>query len=742
MKLTEGLNDMQKAAVLQTEGPLLILAGAGSGKTKVLTHRMAYLMEEKHVDPFRILAITFTNKAAKEMRTRVDNLSGASARYVWISTFHAMCVRMLRRNINALGYDNAFTIYDAEDAKTEIKGIIEYLNLPKETFKPRAVLGTISKAKNEMITAENYFPGDYYEENVKKVYTRYEKVMKQNNALDFDDLLLKTVELFKKAPEVLKMYQKRFQYIMVDEYQDTNSVQFELVRLLAGGYENLCVVGDDDQSIYKFRGANIKNILNFEKRFPGARVIRLEQNYRSTKNVLNAANAVIRHNTKRKEKTLWTENEAGEPLTLLRLDSAIEEAREVRRFIEDDKAEKRFDYKDVAILYRTNAQSRAFEEEFLMRNIPYRIIGGVNFYSRMEIKDILSYLRLMLNPRDDLSARRIINKPRRGIGAKTVSRIADYASSQGISFMEAVDEADKIPSLGRSASKVADFRILMQGLIKKSFTLRPSDIVRFVIKVTGYEESLVKEGTEEGAERLLNMQELVNKAVEFEKTAEEEETEISLANFLEEVSLVADIDKFDAEEDYVTLMTLHSSKGLEFPKVYLVGLEDGLFPGAPSCMSPLLDDMEEERRLMYVGLTRAKKALVLSSAKSRMIMGQIHQNPISRFVEEIPEDLIDDSAFQLDPFRDVRKTPEKTTVSDIFTSVPYKAPLERPVKNFGSAKGHPDYDTGDRVRHQKFGDGTVLGMIQGGRDYEVTVKFDTAGEKKMFAAFANMQKID
>ena len=566
MSIYDTLNTEQREAVFHTEGPVLILAGAGSGKTRVLTHRIAYLIEEKGVNPWNIMAITFTNKAAGEMRERVDKIVGFGAESIWVSTFHSSCVRMLRRFIDRLGYDTNFTIYDADDQKTLMKDICKRLNIDTKVYKEKAILAAISSAKDELISPEEYElqnMADFSKKKVILAYKEYQKELKKNNALDFDDLIVKTVELFQSCPDVLEYFQERFRYIMVDEYQDTNTAQFKFVSLLASKYQNLCVVGDDDQSIYKFRGANIGNILGFEKVFSNAKVIRLEQNYRSTQNILNAANQVIQNNMERKRKTLWTENEEGEKLHFRQFMNAYEEAEYVVGEISKKVREGDGEYRDFAVLYRTNAQSRLFEEKLLMANIPYKLVGGVNFYARKEIKDLLAYLKTVDNAKDDLAVRRIINVPKRGIGATTLSRVQDYASERGIGFYDALREAEQIPSIGRAAVKVEPFVTFIQTLRSKQEFLSPSELLKDIIESTGYVEELRNEGTDEAEARIENIDELITKVVSYE----EENEAPTLSGFLEEVALVADIDSVDGDDNQVLLMTLHSAKGLEFPYV-------------------------------------------------------------------------------------------------------------------------------------------------------------------------------
>ena len=622
MSLLDALNEPQRQAVMATDGPLLILAGAGSGKTRVLTHRTAYLIEECGVNPYNIMAITFTNKAAGEMRERIDQMVGYGSESIWVCTFHSTCVRILRRYIDRLGFGTNFTIYDSDDQKTLMKDICKRLEIDTKMYKEKMFLSAISSAKDELIDPiefETRAAGDYVKRKQTQVYREYQQALKQNNALDFDDLIMKTVELFKLDKEVLASYQDRFRYIMVDEYQDTNTAQFELIRLLALKYQNLCVVGDDDQSIYKFRGANIYNILNFEHHFPDATVIKLEQNYRSTQNILDAANAVIANNQGRKEKRLWTDNGAGDKITFEQLDTAAEEADFVARDIARRVRKGEYQYKDCAILYRTNAQSRLFEERFITANIPYKIFGGVNFYARKEVKDLLAYLKTIDNGQDDLAVRRIINIPKRGIGAASINKVALYAQEQEISFYDALCVAEQVPGLGKAAAKIRPFVLFIQSMKAKAKLLSVADLLQEVIETTGYVRELEAEGTDEAEARIENIDELISKAVDY---AEGEEAP-TLNGFLENVALVADIDSFDENSDYVVLMTLHSAKGLEFPNVYLAGLEDGLFPSYMSITSDNSQaEIEEERRLAYVGITRAKKNLTITSARVRMVRGQ------------------------------------------------------------------------------------------------------------------------
>ena len=743
MSIYDTLNPPQREAVAQTEGPVLILAGAGSGKTRVLTHRIAYLMDEKGVNPWNILAITFTNKAAQEMRERVDKLVGFGSESIWVSTFHSACVRILRRHIDNLGYDTNFTIYDTDDQKSLMKDVCRKMNIDTKIYKERSLLAQISHAKDELLTPDDMemkAAGDYNMKKVASVYREYQAALRKNNALDFDDLIVKTVELFEKCGAVLEYYQERFKYIMVDEYQDTNTAQFKFISLLAQRYQNLCVVGDDDQSIYKFRGANIGNILGFEHVFPDARVIRLEQNYRSTRNILNAANQVIANNTERKAKTLWTENEEGSKVHFRQFLNAYEEAEYVAGEIGKLKRNGLGNYRDCAILYRTNAQSRIFEEKFIAANIPYKLVGGVNFYARKEIKDLLCYLKTINNARDDLAVQRIINVPKRGIGATTLGRVQDYADNMGISLYEALRVAEEVPSIGRSLSKIDGFVTFIQMLKSKADVMTVEEILQEVIDSTGYVAELEAEDTEESRARIENIDELISKTVAYQEAMEEQNQPATLSGFLEEVALVADIDTVDPDQDYVLLMTLHSAKGLEFPKVFMVGMEDGIFPSHMTISYGNDGEMEEERRLCYVGITRAMKDLTLTCAQQRMIRGETQYNRVSRFVREIPRELVDlgHTIQEKKPkVEELIPTPAKySKMKEILQGRNYK-PREFKVTKANSL----DYEVGDTVRHIKFGVGIVKEIVEGGRDYEVTVEFDKVGVKKMFASFATLKKI-
>lgn len=748
MSIYDKLNEQQKEGVFTTEGAVLILAGAGSGKTGVLTHRIAHLIDDLGVNSYNILAITFTNKAAKEMKERVDRLVGMGADSAWIMTFHAACVRILRRYICRIGYDNNFTIYDTDDQKSVIKDILKRKNLDPKQYKDRTILSVISNAKDNLISPDDMYQssgGNYNTMKTAEIYREYQEQLKKNNAVDFDDIIGLTVKLFNEDKEILRYYQERFRYIMVDEYQDTNRAQFNLIRLLAGGHGNLCVVGDDDQSIYKFRGADINNILDFEKYFNDAKIIKLEQNYRSTQKILDVANEVIKNNAGRKDKRLWTSVKDGTKVIFNVYENGYEEARGIAEDIAHRHLHDRKDYSDFAILYRTNAQSRSLEEKLIEKNIPYRIYGGINFYARREIKDILAYLKTIDNARDDLAVKRILNVPKRGIGAASVAKVDDYAYENDITFYVALRQAKEVPGLQRAVSKVEGFVTQIEVLKSKSQYIGVGKLIEEIIETVGYSDYIdaESESDEQATERRQNIDELISKAVQYEETVDEP----SLSGFLEEVALVADIDNLDENNDMVSLMTIHSAKGLEFPIVYLAGMEDGLFPSYMSISTGDESDIEEERRLCYVGITRAKETLIMSAARMRTVRGETQMNRTSRFVREIPKELLAESAQML------KKNSE-------YSSITGKDHMELPIRKRGQVAFNsyqreaisntvfdkktdsaPDYVVGDRVRHIKFGEGTVADMINGGRDYEVTVDFDTAGQKKMFAGFAKLVKI-
>ena len=745
-ELLAGLNDKQKEAVLHFEGPLLILAGAGSGKTRVLTHRIAYLIEEHQVPPYHILALTFTNKAANEMRERVNNIIEYGAGSIWVSTFHSTCVRILRRVIDHLGYDNAFTIYDSDDQKSLMKDICKQLNIDTKKYKERTFLNAISSAKDELKTPEQYADEVAKEYNKKifgRVYKEYQKRLKQNNALDFDDLIMLTVQLFRQNAEILNHYQERFPFILVDEYQDTNTAQFTLLSLLASRYQNLCVVGDDDQSIYRFRGANIHNILNFEKIFPATKVIRLEQNYRSTKNILAAASGVIKHNSMRKEKTLWTTAEAGAPISYGRYDNEYEEAQgiaaDIHRQVKDGMS-----YSDFAILYRTNAQSRVFEEKLIYEGIPYRIIGAVNFYARKEIKDILCYLKTINNSADDIAIKRIINIPRRGIGQTTIGRISDYAFSQEMPFYEALRRVDEIPGCTRASAKIHSFVSLIEHFRMKlrgeMYSLE--DMTQELLDVTGYVRELEAENTDEANGRIENIESLMNKIVQYE----EDNNGGTLNDLLEDIALVADIDTVSDDAEQVLLMTLHSAKGLEFPNVYICGMEETIFPGASAVFGDDPSELEEERRLCYVGITRAMKKLTLTSANQRMRNGEMNFNRPSRFINEIPRHLVKQTyGAVLKPETESKPTEFSRTKASLYTKNRKNPFANNPYiqKGMGSASpaGAPDYQVGDRVSHTKFGQGIVRSLTKLTNDYEVVIEFDGFGQRKLRSSFAKLTKL-
>lgn len=836
MSIYDSLNEQQKKGVFTTQGPVLILAGAGSGKTSVLTRRIAYLIENTGVNPWNIMAITFTNKAAGEMRQRVDDIVGYGSESIWVATFHSTCVRILRRHIDRLGYDTSFTIYDTDDQKSVMKEVCKKLDIDTKQLKEKTILGAISSAKDNLISPLDYemsAMGDFNKRKIANAYKEYQMLLKKNNALDFDDIIVKTVELFKACPEVLENYQNRFLYIMVDEYQDTNTAQFELIRLLAQRNRNLCVVGDDDQSIYKFRGANIRNILDFEKVYPDAEVIKLEQNYRSTQNILDAANNVIHNNIGRKDKALWTDRGSGNRIHFRPFDNAYDEAEYIASDIKSKKYQGTSDYGQCAVLYRTNAQSRLLEESFISEGIPYDVVGGVNFYARKEIKDLLAYLKTIDNGKDDLAVKRIINVPRRGIGAASVNKVQDFADHMGISFFEAMQRIDEITSIGKAGEKLRNFALMIMMFRTKLQHGTLEDLITDVIEMTQYTKELEESDDDDAEDRLQNIDELISKVVSFEQEREELGEEASLSAFLEEVALVADIDGVDKDDNKVLLMTLHSAKGLEFSQVYLAGMEDGVFPSYMTITSDDPTEIEEERRLAYVGITRAKDDLTITYAKQRMLRGETQYNPISRFIKEIPENLMDNklpvpkkwgyddyeedsrerSHFKTKPFAgsgfntvyqkpvlsdDVfdkprnnweaaeqavkknnwemptakatvktstvpsNKTPvmkqqQPKDIASILVSRP-KAVIkkkETPAANKpyiaksldGLTKGMPttqgglSYGVGDRVRHIKYGDGTVQKVENDVRDYKITVAFDGAGQKIMYAAFAKLQKI-
>ncbi len=770
------LNPEQLKAVKHDKGPLLILAGAGSGKTRVLTHRIAYLIDNLGVSPFNILALTFTNKAASEMRERVDNLVGYGSENIWVSTFHSTCVRILRRYITSLGYEQSFTIYDAADQKTLVKEVCKLLDVDTKRFKEAAIMNKISEAKDRLKSPEAMMAEageDYLAKTYAKIYAEYQKQLKKNNALDFDDLIFKTVELFRTNEEALSYYQNRFKYIMVDEYQDTNHAQFVLISLLAstineyGEIEhNLCVVGDDDQSIYRFRGADIHNILDFESKFPDTTVIKLEQNYRSTKSILDVANEVIHNNSNRKDKSLWTDNEQGDPVTFTQYQNARDEAERIVMDIRNGHQQENISYNDYAILYRTNAQSRLFEEKLVQYNIPYKLVGGVNFYSRKEIKDILAYLRVIDNAQDDIQVKRIINVPKRGIGLTTINRISDYAQENDISFYDAVVHAQGIPGIGRAYEKLTNFATLIETLRSKIAAPDYSieDLVKELIDLTGYVRELEEANTIEATTRIEYIDEFITKVVTYEEEATSEPT---LSEFLEEVSLVADIDSYDEADEKIVLMTLHGSKGLEFPYVYLTGMEEGIFPSYRS-INEGEEDIAEERRLCYVGITRARKKLALTAARERMINGETMYSRQSRFINEIPRYLLkQDLGEQRSAFAGTNSFGKSSSFDDSYSSYSSMNPpksvrsagngldmlnnnpfIKKGFSNLSSLNSNTfdkpkapaviNYKVGDSVSHAKFGDGKVTEMVSKDNDYMVTVEFNEFGTKKMKASFARL----
>ena len=753
MSVVETLNDKQKEAALYIEGPLLILAGAGSGKTRVITNRTAYMIKEKGINPFNILAITFTNKAAGEMRERINDIVGYGAESIWVATFHSTCARILRRYIDRIGYDTSYTIYDTDDVKSVINDIIKRFEINTKYTSARALINCISSCKNEMITANQFArdnAGDFGMNDYVRVYKEYEEVLKKSNALDFDDLLLKTVELFTRCPDVLESYQERFKYIMVDEYQDTNTVQFELVRLLADKYKNICVVGDDDQSIYKFRGANIRNILDFEKHYPDAKVVRLEQNYRSTQIILDVANAVIKNNSGRKEKSLWTKKENGERVHLRQFETAYEEAEYIASEISKNVANGSVNYRDNAVLYRTNAQSRLLEEKFILFGIPYDVVGGINFYSRREIKDILAYLKTIDNGKDDLAVKRIINVPRRGIGATSLNRVQQFAIDNDMSLFDALLDSEYVPGLGAGKKKLDAFTNMIRVFRAKALEMSVDELIHCILDETGYLAELEASDDPDADDRIENIEELITKAKVFsENYRGETEVDISgnmLSAFLEEVALVADIDRVDSDGNKVLLMTLHAAKGLEFPRVYMAGMEDGLFPSYMTIVGDDEDELEEERRLCYVGITRAMDELTLTYAKSRMVRGEMQFNAPSRFIREMP-------ALMLDNKLPVRRNYEESDSFGTRESGRYVNAGGYNIKPFilqadAMTKGKDlvksdglEYNVGDRVSHIKFGVGEVVSIVDGGRDFEVAVDFEKYGIKKMFAAFAKLKKV-
>lgn len=728
-ELLAKLNEKQREAVTTTEGPVLVLAGAGSGKTTVLVNRIAYIIAKKKALPKNIIAITFTNKAANEMKSRIQSIIGDSVDDMWVSTFHSACVRILRRNIDLVGYERDFVIYDTADAKTVIKECLKELNKDEKVYAPKAVLSAISHAKDNMQTPEIFEAinsGDYYLKNIAEIYALYQKKLKKNNALDFDDIVFLAVKILMENQDVLSFYHQKFDYILVDEYQDTNNVQYMLISLLAQQKRNICVVGDDDQSIYKFRGANIQNILGFEDEFPDAVTIKLEQNYRSSKNILDAANAVIANNKERKGKALWTDKSEGNKITMYTAANERGEGEFIARQIEK-LAKSGEKYSDIAVLYRTNAQSRVIEEMFLRWAIPYKVLAGMRFYDRKEIKDIIAYLRVIYNPRDDVSLKRIINEPKRGIGAASIDKASALASEKGVSLFDILKKAYDYPQLLRISSKTEDFISVINSLEKASHTMKLEDFVVRMLNDTGYLPALQTENTIEAQTRIDNLKEFMSVVQEFEKSSEEE----GLQAFLENLALVADIDAYDEDQDTVVLMTIHSAKGLEFDNVFLAGMEEGLFPSSRSAMER--EELEEERRLCYVAITRAKKRLFLTNTRMRMIYGKTSASLPSQFLNEIPNEYIEEI------FDNTIK--KATTVVERKVST-FKDNMFNPVKVQEPLPEEINFKPGDRVEHKKFGEGIIISVQQFGRDAKLEINFDSVGRKQLMAVFAKLKKIN
>ena len=757
--LIEGLNDKQKEAVLATEGPCLVIAGAGSGKTKVLTHKIAYLISEKNVKPYNILAITFTNKAASEMKQRVEKIVGDVAQEMWMGTFHSICVRILRRFIDRIGFDTSFLIFDTSDQKTVVKECLKALNIDDKAFSDRSVLSEISNAKNEMLTPKAYqakYSGEFRKEKIGQVYELYQKRLRENNAIDFDDIINYTIDILSENPDVLQYYTEKFKYVLVDEYQDTNKAQFTLVTILASRYGNITVVGDNDQGIYSFRGADISNILNFEKDFPGTKIIKLEQNYRCTGNILKAANAVIKHNENKYEKKLWTENEEGSLPCLYQAEDEYDEANYVVKQIEHLKTEEYLKPKDFVILYRMNAQSRAIEDILRRENIPYKIVGGLKFYERKEIKDTIAYLRLIHNTSDNLSLKRIINEPKRGIGKTSLDKIQEISDRTGTSMYEIIKHAEEF-ELNRVKANAEEFITLIDGLRVKKQELSISELLKEVLNKSGYTKALELENTVEAETRMQNLEEFLTVAIEFE----EESADNTLPEFLESITLSSDVDEMQDEDNTVTLMTLHSAKGLEFPVVFLVGMEEGIFPGYKSIGEP--KELEEERRLFYVGITRAKQFLHLTCAKHRTIFGSTSYNAVSRFIKEIPDNLLDGvvNNDQEEKFNDMSYNWEygKTSAGKVTTYKFDEAKTEikpkstyqfRTAESFLSSLSQKQassevditkYKEGMRIYHKKFGEGIIQKIEAEGDDYKLDIQFDKSGHKRLMAKFANLEII-
>ena len=763
--LIEGLNDKQKEAVLATEGPCLVIAGAGSGKTKVLTHKIAYLLSEKNVKPWNILSITFTNKAANEMKQRVEKLVGEASQEMWLGTFHSICVRILRRFIDRIGFDTTFLIFDSTDQRTLVKECIKSIGLDDKLFTDRSVLSEISNGKNDMLEPKAYqvkYNGDFRKEKIGEVYELYQKKLKENNALDFDDIINYTIKILTENPDVLEYYTEKFKYVLVDEYQDTNKAQFMLVSILASKYGNITVVGDNDQGIYSFRGADITNILNFEKDFPGSKIVKLEQNYRCTGNILKAANAVIKNNENKYDKKLWTENEEGKLPCIYKAEDEYDEASYIVKQINMLKMEEYLKLSDFVILYRMNSQSRAIEDIFRRENIPYKIIGGLKFYERKEIKDIIAYLRLIFNTSDNLSLKRIINEPKRGIGKTSLDNIQDISDKTGKSMYEIIKYAEQY-ELNRVKANSIQFVEVIEELRKQVNQIPISELIKLTLNKTGYVKALENENTIEAESRIQNLEEFLTVAIEFE----EQMAENTLAEFLESISLTSDIDNMEESEDTVTLMTLHSAKGLEFPVVFLVVMEEGIFPGYKSIEE--IKELEEERRLFYVGITRAMQYLYLTCAKRRTIFGSTSYNQMSRFLKEIPKDLLDgyeeidnednnsfkDSNYGWEygtnyagkvktyKFDNVEKIPEvkeKVGAFQFRTAESFLNSLNK--KASGRQVDITKYKEGQRIYHKKFGEGTINKIEQEGEDYKLDIQFDKVGHKRLMAKFAELEIIE
>ncbi|HFD1662193.1 TPA: DNA helicase PcrA [Enterococcus faecium] len=731
-ELLNGMNPRQKEAVLHTDGPLLLMAGAGSGKTRVLTHRIAYLIEEKEVNPWNILAITFTNKAAKEMKERVNAILASGGEDVWVSTFHSMCVRILRRDVDFIGYNRNFTIIDSSEQLTLMKRILKELNIDPKKYDPRSILGTISQAKNSLQTPQDFakMQGSYYEEIAAKCYAAYQKELQYNQCMDFDDLIMNTIRLFEEHPDSLTYYQNKFHYIHVDEYQDTNHAQYTLVNLLAGRFRNLCVVGDADQSIYGWRGADMQNILDFEKDYPDAAVILLEQNYRSTKNILSAANQVIENNSNRKPKNLWTENKEGNKITYYRADNERDETRFIVDRMQEEIRSNHRNYGDFAILYRTNAQSRVMEETLLKANIPYKMVGGHKFYDRKEIKDILAYLNVLANPQDSISFERIVNSPKRGIGPGSIEKLRSFASLHEWPLLEAAQNVDLANIGGKAGQQLGAFGEMIQEVTQMIPYLTVTELTKEVLDRSGYLEDLKIQNTLEAQARIENLEEFLTVTQEFDKQFEQQNEEDAdapeekLTVFLNDLALVSDIDNLEEDASQVTLMTLHAAKGLEFPVVFLIGLEEGVFPLSRALMEE--SELEEERRLAYVGITRAEEALYLTNAFSRTLYGRTQYNRPSRFVEEIDQELLE--------IEGMRPTPKKTAYS-------YKQPETAVVPSKSATGGENNsWKPGDKVKHKKWGLGTVVRVSGTSKDLELDVAFPSQGVKRLLAAFAPIEK--